>query len=115
MLDNDELDPGGRKALEALGGVHQERWRVAEEDGVGVGVERDDGRSGGAGAGLSDEVLEQVRVAAVKAVEHADRDEEGAIGRIEPASTADCLHAGASMRTLSGASVVPRSRAIATS
>ena len=78
VLDDGHLDAGRLESLEPLDRVEQERRRLPDEDLVGMMVEGDDGRSRGAGRGLADQVPEQVGVAEVEAVEHADDDEDRA-------------------------------------
>ena len=81
VLDDDDLDAGRAEQPEPLLGVEQERRRRAEDHLVGVGVERDDGRAGVVRLGLQVEVAEQVLVAAVEAVEHADDGEDRPVVR----------------------------------
>ena len=82
-----EVDDDGRghaglgQPRHALVRVAQERRRRAGEDLVRVVVERDHGRPGAARGGLAHEVLEEVDVAQVEPVEHADDDEQRLVGR----------------------------------
>ena len=76
--------PGRFETLEPLVRVEQERRRLPHQDLVGVVVEGDDRRPGATGRRLGDEVVEQVCVAAMEAVEDADDDE----GRTELGASA---------------------------
>ena len=51
VLDDGHLDPGRREPGEPLLGIEQERRRVAQDDLVRVGVERDHGRPRGVRCG----------------------------------------------------------------
>jgi len=74
-----------------------------------VRVERDDRWLGGAALGFGDEMLEQVRVAAMQPVEHADHREDGAMLGPQTLDPADDVHQAGTAdpagitRTLSGA------------
>ena len=109
VLDDGDRDPGVRQALQALVRMHQQRRRRPRQHLVGMGVERDDGRIGRADLGFADEVLEEVGVAAVQAIEHADDREDRPVLGPEGRDPVDDLHQAVTTdptgvtRTLSGA------------
>ena len=70
---------GRGQTLEALVRVDQQRRRRAGQHLVRMGIERDDGRTRGSRLGLADQVLQQVGVAAMEPVEHADDREDRAV------------------------------------
>ena len=66
-------------------------------------VEGDDDGPGTAATGLGHEVLEQVRVTEVEAIEHADDHERGARRGLDRVQAADDPHSGALGNRLGGA------------
>ena len=104
-LDDGDRDAGRPEPLEPLAGVEQERRRLPHQDLVGVVVEGDDRRSGVARRRLRDEMLEQVGVPEVQAVEDADDDEDRPELRAELIDALDDVHraSGDGTRRLAGA------------
>ena len=88
-----QLGPG--TGQQTLGRRHPARGqpvRGPDQDLVGMMIEGDDGRSGGAGRCLSNEVPKQVRVAEMETVEHADDDEDPAEIGLERLDALDHEH-----------------------
>ena len=77
VLDDRDLDARGGESFEPFAGVEQEGRRGAPQDLVRMVIEGDDGRPGVARPSLGDEMLEEVRVAEMHPVEHADDHEDG--------------------------------------
>ena len=124
VLDDGHIDAGVGQPCHPLIGMEQQRWRRAGQDLVGMVVERDDARVRLPLKGLADEVVQQVDVPLVQAVEDADDREDRAVLGAQPVDARHDVHhaptdAGRSpapTRTLSGARrPAPAGTAIATS
>ena len=100
MLDDRHLDARGGQPFEPFAGVEQERRGGAPQDLVRVVIEGDDRRLGAARPGLGDEMLEEVGVAEVHPVEHADDDEDRdrASGRSPSIPSTTCIPGSAHRR-----------------
>ena len=107
----DDGDPHARRGqpLEALIRVDQQRRRRPGQDLIRMRIECDHGRTGRSCLGPPDQVLQQVGMAAMETIEHADDREDRAVLRAKALDPGDDLHqagttdsAGATS-TLSGA------------
>ena len=109
VLDDRDRDAGRGEALEALVRVEQERRRRARRTSSGWWSNVMTAGRAPRCAASRDEVLEQVGVAAVEPVEHADDHEQPAVARVErldPArrrpSVAPSFGIGARLRSAGG-------------
>ena len=92
MLDDRDLDAGRLEQVEALPGVTQQWRRRARDDLVGVVVEGEDGRPGRATLRLAHELLQEVAVSEVEAIEDADHDEQAPQRGLERVEALDDRH-----------------------
>ena len=126
VLDDGHRHAGRFEAHEPLVGVDEEWRRSPGQDLVRVVVEGDDGRLCATGRRLVDQPMEQIEMAEVEPIEHADDDEGRTQVSVEGFDARDDAHRSRSggvaaaaaglTKTLSGASrLPPLGDAIATS
>ena len=85
MLDDGHLHAGSLEADETLVGIAQQRRRQAFDQLLGMGVESDHRRPCPRPLGRAPQLAEQVQMAAMQAIEDADRQIEPAeVGRRAP-------------------------------
>ena len=92
VLDDGHGHALRRESLEALVRIEQERRRGPGQDLVRMVVERDDRRPGVPDARLHPKVLEQVPMATMQAIEHADDGEDRAVRGPQALDPGDDIH-----------------------
>ena len=76
VLNDGRADSQGVEASELFRGICQQRWRTATQDLCGMGFEGEHDRLGLVSLRDADECAQRTLMAAMQAVEHADRQRE---------------------------------------